>query len=291
MNMELTNSEYIRELLGRHGFHFSKSLGQNFLTAAWVPEDIAAAGVAEGGLGVLEVGPGIGCLTRELSKRAERVVSIELDKALKPVLAETLAGCENVEIVYGDAMKLDLAALAEEKLGGLKKAVCANLPYNVTSPLLTAFIKAGCFDSVTVMIQREVARRICAAPGCADYGAFGIFVQWHMEPEPLFDVPPSCFMPQPKVTSSVIRLKKRSEHPVRVRDEELMFRIIRAAFNQRRKTLVNALGSRLGKITREQAAQAIENCGFDTRIRGETLDIGGFAKISDEIGKILPMDL
>ena len=291
MNMELTNSEYIRELLGRHGFHFSKSLGQNFLTAAWVPEDIAAAGVAEGGLGVLEVGPGIGCLTRELSKRAERVVSIELDKALKPVLAETLAGCENVEIVYGDAMKLDLAALAEEKLGGLKKAVCANLPYNVTSPLLTAFINAGCFDSVTVMIQREVARRICAAPGCPDYGAFGIFVQWHMEPESLFDVPPSCFMPQPKVTSSVIRLKKRSEHPVRVRDEELMFRIIRAAFNQRRKTLVNALGSRLGKITREQAAQAIENCGFDTRIRGETLDIGGFAKISDEIGKILPMDL
>lgn len=291
MNMELTNSEYIRELLGRHGFHFSKSLGQNFLTAAWVPEDIAAAGVAEGGLGVLEVGPGIGCLTRELSKRAERVVSIELDKALKPILAETLAGCENVEIVYGDAMKLDLAALAEEKLGGLKKAVCANLPYNVTSPLLTAFIKAGCFDSVTVMIQREVARRICAAPGCPDYGAFGIFVQWHMEPESLFDVPPSCFMPQPKVTSSVIRLKKRSEHPVRVRDEELMFCIIRAAFNQRRKTLVNALGSRLGKITREQAAQAIENCGFDTRIRGETLDIGGFAKISDEIGKILPMDL
>lgn len=291
MNMELTNSEYIRELLGRHGFHFSKSLGQNFLTAAWVPEDIAAAGVAEGGLGVLEVGPGIGCLTRELSKLAERVVSIELDKALKPILAETLAGCENVEIVYGDAMKLDLAALAEEKLGGLKKAVCANLPYNVTSPLLTAFIKAGCFDSVTVMIQREVARRICAAPGCPDYGAFGIFVQWHMEPEPLFDVPPSCFMPQPKVTSSVIRLKKRSEHPARVRDEELMFRIIRAAFNQRRKTLVNALGSRLGKITREQAAQAIENCGFDTRIRGETLDIGGFAKISDEIGKILPMDL
>ncbi len=291
MNMELTNSEYIRELLGRHGFHFSKSLGQNFLTAAGVPEDIAAAGVAEGGLGVLEVGPGIGCLTRELSKRAERVVSIELDKALKPVLAETLTDCKNVEVLFGDALKLDLAALAEEKLGGLKKAVCANLPYNVTSPLLTAFIKAGCFDSVTVMIQREVARRICAAPGCPDYGAFGIFVQWHMEPEPLFDVPPSCFMPQPKVTSSVIRLKKRSEHPVRVRDEELMFRIIRAAFNQRRKTLVNALGSRLGKITREQAAQAIENCGFDTRIRGETLDIGGFAKISDEIGKILPMDL
>ncbi len=291
MSMKLTDSEYIRELLGRHGFRFSKSLGQNFLTAAWVPEDIAAAGVPEEGMGVLEVGPGIGCLTRELSKRAERVVSIELDKALKPILAETLADCKNVEVLFGDALKLDLAALAEEKLGGLKKAVCANLPYNVTSPLLTAFIQAGCFDSITVMIQREVARRICAAPGCPDYGAFGIFVQWHMETELLFDVPPSCFMPQPKVTSSVIRLKKRREHPAQVEDEKLMFRIIRAAFNQRRKTLVNALSSQLGGITKEQAEEAIANCGFDTRIRGEALDIGGFAKISDKIVNSIHADL
>lgn len=291
MSMKLTDSEYIRELLGRHGFRFSKSLGQNFLTAAWVPEDIAAAGVPEEGMGVLEVGPGIGCLTRELSKRAERVVSIELDKALKPILAETLADCKNVELLFGDALKLDLTALAEEKLGGLKKAVCANLPYNVTSPLLTAFIQAGCFDSITVMIQREVARRICAAPGCPDYGAFGIFVQWHMETELLFDVPPSCFMPQPKVTSSVIRLKKRREHPAQVEDEKLMFRIIRAAFNQRRKTLVNALSSQLGGITKEQAEEAIANCGFDTRIRGEALDIGGFAKISDKIVNSIHDDL
>lgn len=291
MSMKLTDSEYIRELLGRHGFRFSKSLGQNFLTAAWVPEDIAAAGVPEEGMGVLEVGPGIGCLTRELSKRAERVVSIELDKALKPILAETLANCKNVEVLFGDALKLDLAALAEEKLGGLKKTVCANLPYNVTSPLLTAFIQADCFDSITVMIQREVARRICAAPGCPDYGAFGIFVQWHMETELLFDVPPSCFMPQPKVTSSVIRLKKRREHPAQVEDEKLMFRIIRAAFNQRRKTLVNALSSQLGGITKEQAEEAIANCGFDTRIRGEALDIGGFAKISDKIVNSIHADL
>ena len=291
MSMKLTDSEYIRELLGRHGFRFSKSLGQNFLTAAWVPEDIAAAGVPEEGMGVLEVGPGIGCLTRELSKRAERVMSIELDKALKPILAETLADCKNVEVLFGDALKLDLAALAEEKLGGLKKTVCANLPYNVTSPLLTAFIQAGCFDSITVMIQREVARRICAAPGCSDYGAFGIFVQWHMETELLFDVPPSCFMPQPKVTSSVIRLKKRREHPAQVEDEKLMFRIIRAAFNQRRKTLVNALSSQLGGITKEQVEEAIANCGFDTRIRGEALNIGGFAKISDKIVNSIHADL
>lgn len=291
MNMELTNSQYIRELLGRHGFHFSKSMGQNFLTAAWVPEDIAAAGVQEKGMGVLEVGPGIGCLTRELSKRADKVLAVELDKALRPILAETLADCENVEIVYGDVLKQNIPALAEEKLGGLKKAVCANLPYNVTSPLLTAFIEAGCFDTITVMIQREVAKRICASPGCSDYGAFGIFVQWHMETELLFDVPPSCFMPQPKVTSSVIRLKKRAGHPVQVLDEQMMFRVIRAAFNQRRKTLVNALSSQLGNITKEETERAIVNCGFDTRIRGEVLDIGGFAKISDEIVKIMRVDL
>lgn len=291
MTMELTNIDQIKELLGRHGFRFSKSLGQNFLTAAWVPEDIAESAQLDENTGVLEVGPGVGCLTRELSQRAGKVVSVELDKALKPVLQETLAGCENVEILYGDVLKQDIAALAEEKFPGMKKAICANLPYNVTSPLLTAFIEAGCFETITVMIQREVARRICAAPGTGDYGAFGIFVQWHMEAELLFDVPPSCFIPQPKVTSSVIRLKRRPAHPAKVCDEQLMFRIIRAAFNQRRKTLVNAVSSQLGSITKEQAAQAIANCGFDTRIRGEVLDIGGFAKISDEIGNIIRQDL
>lgn len=291
MTMELTNIDQIKELLGRHGFRFSKSLGQNFLTAAWVPEDIAESAQLDENTGVLEVGPGVGCLTRELSRRAGKVVSVELDKALKPVLQETLAGCENVEILYGDVLKQDIAALAEEKFPGMKKAICANLPYNVTSPLLTAFIEAGCFETITVMIQREVARRICAAPGTGDYGAFGIFVQWHMEAELLFDVPPSCFIPQPKVTSSVIRLKRRPAHPAKVCDEQLMFRIIRAAFNQRRKTLVNAVSSQLGSITKEQAAQAIANCGFDTRIRGEVLDIGGFAKISDEIGNIIRQDL
>lgn len=291
MTMELTNIEQIKELLGRHGFRFSKSLGQNFLTAAWVPEDIAESAELDENTGVLEVGPGIGCLTRELSLRAGKVVSVELDKALKPILKETLAGCENVEVLYGDVLKQDLAALAEEKFPGLRKVICANLPYNVTSPLLTAFIEAGCFETITVMIQREVARRICAAPGTGDYGAFGIFIQWHMEAELLFDVPPSCFIPQPKVTSSVIRLKRRLAHPAEVHDEQLMFRVVRAAFNQRRKTLVNAISSQLGNITKEQAAQAIANCGFDTRIRGEILDIGGFAKISDEIGNIIRQDL
>ena len=250
--MNLTDINQIRELLSRHGFRFSKSLGQNFLTAAWVPESIADSAGLDEGTGVLEVGPGIGCLTKELSLRAGRVVSVELDRALRPILAETLADCRNVEIVYGDVLKQDIGALVREKLPGLRPVVCANLPYNVTTPLLTAFIEADCFESVTVMIQREVARRICAQPNTADYGAFGIFVQWHMETDLLFDVPPSCFVPQPKVTSSVIRLTRREQPPVSVDDEKLMFRIIRAAFNQRRKTLANAISSGIAEISKEQ---------------------------------------
>lgn len=288
--MELTNSKDIRELLGRHGFRFSKSMGQNFLTAAWVPERIADSALLDENTGVLEVGPGIGCLTEQLSRRAGKVLAVELDKALKPVLAETLRDCGNVELIFGDVLKQDLRALCAGHFGGLRPVVCANLPYNVTSPLLTAFIEAGCFESITVMIQREVARRICASPGSGDYGAFGLFVQWNMETELLFDVPPSCFVPQPKVTSSVIRLRRRENPPVPVNNEALLFRIIRAAFNQRRKTLVNALSSGLG-LDKAAVEQCLEKCGFDTKIRGESLDIGRFAKIADEIGNMRGCDL
>ena len=289
--MNLTDIREIQALLERHKFRFSKSMGQNFLTASWVPEDIAASAMLDENTGVVEVGPGIGCLTNELSKLAGRVLSVELDKSLKPILGETLAHCHNVEIVFSDVLKLNLSELVEEKMPGMKYAVCANLPYNVTSPLLTAFIEAGCFEHITVMIQREVAKRICAAPNTADYGAFGIFVQWYMDTELLFDVPPSCFIPQPKVTSSVIRLTRRETKPAQVKDEKLMFQIIRAAFNQRRKTLVNAIGSQVSGISKEQAAQAIEACGFDTRIRGEAIDVVGFAKISDKLTDIKAADL
>ena len=280
--MDLTDYNEIRDLLSRHGFRFSKSLGQNFLTAAWVPERIAEEAGLDGQTGVVEVGPGIGCLTEQLAKRAGKVVAIELDKALLPVLKETLAAFDNVTVVPGDATKLDLRGLTERELPGLRPVVCANLPYNVTSPLLTALIEADCFETVTVMIQREVARRICAGPGCADYGAFGLFVQWHCETEPLFDVPPGCFVPQPKVTSSVVRLTRREKPLVPVRDEALLFKIIRAAFNQRRKTLVNALSSALG-TDKAELERALENCGLDPRIRGEALDIRSFAALCDEI--------
>ena len=284
--MNLTDYNEIRALLARHKFRFSKSMGQNFLTAAWVPEDIAASAGLDEKTGVLEIGPGVGCLTRELSKRAGRVLCIELDKALKPILEETLSDCENVEILYANALKEDLAALARERLPGLRPVVCANLPYNITSPVLTAIIEAGCFETVTVMIQREVARRICAGPGSADYGAFGIFVQWHMETELLFDVPPSCFVPQPKVTSSVIRLTRREQPPAAVSGEEaeeMMFRLVRAAFNQRRKTLVNAAASQIPGLDKERMERALTALGYDVRVRGEVLGVSDFVCLAEEL--------
>ena len=284
--MELTNYSEVRALLLRHGFRFSKSMGQNFLTAAWVPERI----VEESGIGpengVLEVGPGVGCLTEQLSLRAGKVVAVELDSALRPVLAETMAGRDNVEIVFADVLKLDIPALVREKLGSLRPAVCANLPYNITSPLLSAFIESRCFESITVMIQREVARRLCAKAGTADYGAFTVYANWHTEPKILFDVPPGCFVPQPKVTSSVIRLTQRKTPPAEVKSEELFFRIVRAAFNQRRKTLVNALGSGVS-LPKDSLESAVLNAGFDIRVRGEALDIDGFARLTNEIYNIM----
>ena len=288
--MNLTDYNEIRALLARHGFRFSKSLGQNFLTAAWVPERIAEEAGLDEQTGAVEVGPGVGCLTAELARRAGKVAAIELDKALLPVLKETLRDFDNVTVIPGDATRMDLCALVAERLPGLRPVVCANLPYNVTTPLLTALIEAGCFETITVMIQREVARRICAGPGGADYGAFGLFVQWHCETELLFDVPPSCFVPQPKVTSTVIRLTKRAAPPVPVRDEKLLFRIIRAAFNQRRKTLVNALSAGLG-LGKAEVEAALADCGLDPRVRGEALDIAAFAALSDKVNCLTDADL
>ncbi len=288
--MNLTDYNEIRALLARHGFRFSKSLGQNFLTAAWVPERIAEEAGLDEQTGAVEIGPGIGCLTAELAKRAGKVAAIELDKALLPVLRETLRDYDNVTVIPGDATRLDLRALTARELPGLRPVVCANLPYNVTTPLLTALIEAGCFETITVMIQREVARRICAGPGSADYGAFGLFVQWHCETELLFDVPPGCFVPQPKVTSSVIRLTRRAAPPLPVKDEALLMRVIRAAFNQRRKTLVNALSAGLG-LGKEELEAALGDLGLDPRVRGEALGLDAFAALSDKILTINNADL
>lgn len=282
--MDLCNINDIRSLLNRNGFRFSKSMGQNFLVDASVPRDIAAVSGADKNTGVIEIGPGVGCLTERLAERAGKVVSVELDRSLLPVLAETMARFSNVEIVSGDIMKTDVATLADEKLPQSRRIVCANLPYNITTPVLTALIKARCFESMTVMIQKEVAMRICAEPGTGEYGAFTVLMRYYTEPELVFDVPPSCFVPQPKVTSAVIRCFMLEKPPVDVRDETFFFSVVRAAFALRRKTLLNCLVSAFGdKISKDSLAVVIEKCGFDAAVRGERLSIEEFARLSDTL--------
>ena len=281
--MNLTDYRDITALLQRHGFHFSKSLGQNFLTAAWVPQQIAAESGITKADGALEIGPGVGCLTAELAKTAGRVTAIELDGRLRDVLAETLADSDNVSVVFADALKADLPAVCAETLRDRPWKVCANLPYNVTTPLITAFLEAGCFESVTVMIQKEVAERLCAAPGTGEYGAFSVLVQWYAEPKLLFDVPPHCFVPQPKVTSAVLRMDRRAAPPAQVDDEKFFFRTVRAAFAQRRKTLANALRSGFSELDRADIASAMEEALLPPTVRGETLSIMQFAALSNAL--------
>lgn len=282
--MDLCNINDIKALLSRHGFRFSKSMGQNFLIEDWVPRDIAHASGAAPGVGVVEVGPGIGPLTRELSLRADKVVSIELDRALLPILAETLSDYPNAEIFPGDVLKTDLPALVSEKLAGLSPIACANLPYNITTPAITALIEAGCFGSITVMIQREVALRICAAPGSSDYGAFSVFCQYHTQPELLFEVGPECFLPAPKVTSAVIRLVPRSAPPQNLVDDSFFFQVVRASFAQRRKTLLNGLSSAFGsRLSKDALRGAIEAAGLPADIRGERLGIPEFATLASAL--------
>lgn len=283
--MNLTNIDVIKDLLGRHGFRFSKSMGQNFLTASWVPMDIAASCMADEETAVLEIGAGVGCLTKELSEYAGRVLCIEIDNALRPVLAETMADCDNVEIFFGDAMKQDIRAMLDERFPDMKRVACANLPYNITTPILAMLLESDCFDYITIMIQREVAHRLCAKPATSDYGAFSIFTQWHSEPEILFDVTPDCFIPQPKVTSSVIRLKCRKEPPCEVADVDLFFRLVRASFNQRRKTLVNGLQSALGGMSKAEIEEMIVAQGLNPKVRGEALGIQEFANIANAVSR------
>ena len=279
--MDLTDIKTIKALLARHGFHFSKSMGQNFLIADWVPRDIAEAAGLDEGCGVLEIGPGIGPLTVQLAQRAGRVAAIELDRALLPILAETLAGYPNAQVIPGDVMKLDLAALAAGQFPGMAVKACANLPYNITTPVITKLLEAGCFQSITVMIQREVARRICAEPDSADRGAFSLFCQYHAQCELLFDVGPECFLPAPKVTSSVIRLIPRSQPPVDA-DPEALFQLVKAAFAQRRKTLLNALSAAYGsRLSKDELRQAISDCGLSETVRGERLSLDEFSNLAN----------
>ena len=280
----------MKPLLAEHGFHFSKAKGQNFLIAPWVPQSIAEDAGVDETAGVLEIGPGIGPLTQQLALRAGKVCAVELDERLKPILAQTVGEFSNLEIIWSDVLKQDIPALVAEKFAGLRPMACANLPYYITSPILTALLEADCFDSVTVMVQKEVAQRIAAQPGTADYSAFSIFCQYYAEPELLFDVPAHCFLPQPKVTSAVIQLRVRKERNWGVVDEDIFFRTVRASFLMRRKKLSNGLASGFPQLGKEGAAQVIEEAGFEANVRGETLSIPEFARIANAIARRLRHD-
>ena len=283
--MNLCDYNTIRDLLARHGFHFSKSMGQNFLIDPEVPRRIAEASGADAGRGVLESGPGSGPLTAELAQRAGKVVAVELDRALLPVLAETMAPYPNVEVVPGDVLKLDLTAIAAEKFQGLTPIVCANLPYNVTSPILEKLVESPCFTAFTVMIQREVAQRLCAPQGSSEGGSFSLFLQYYMKPELLFDVPPEKFLPAPKVTSAVIRCVRRERPAVDVADEGFFFKVMRGGFLLRRKTLANSLSAALPGIPKESIQQAITDMGLPAAVRGEQLTLEDFAALSAALGR------
>ena len=281
--IDVCNPAVIRELLAKYGFHFSKSKGQNFLTQRWVPERIVRASGIDKTCGVIEIGPGFGPLTQEMCQKAGKVVAIELDQTLRPVLQETVGEFSNLRILFADALKTDLPAMVAEEFSGLRPAACANLPYYITSPVLTKLLESRCFSLIIVMVQREVAQRICAAPGSRDYSAFTVLCNYHAQPELLFDVPASCFFPQPKVTSAVVCLKVRTEPPAELLDEHTFFRTVRAAFAQRRKTLLNALSSGFSELGKSELAETLHTCSISPMVRGETLDIPSFAALSNAL--------
>lgn len=279
----LSDPGHIKEVLSRHGFHFSKALGQNFLINPGVCPRMAAECGAQACKGVIEVGPGIGVLTWELSQVAEKVCAIELDSRLFPVLEETLAGRDNVKLVPGDVMKLDLNQLIRQEFGGGPVCVCANLPYYITSPVILRLLEEGLpLTSITVMVQKEAAQRLCAAPGERECGAVSVAVHYRSQPKLLFQVGRGSFLPPPKVDSAVLRLDLRQEPPVSVADEDWFFRVSRAAFAQRRKTAANSLSATLG-LPKPQVEQALAAAGAPENVRAERLTLEQLAALANAL--------
>lgn len=284
--MRLTDLSVIREIMTRHGVSFQKKFGQNFLINPTVPERIAEAACGEEKGGILEIGPGIGTLTRELAERAEKVVALEIDTALIPILDETLADFDNVTVINQDVMKTDLDELVEREFlsKGMPVSVAANLPYYITTPILMKLVESRLpFDTITVMIQKEVAVRLCAPAGDSEYGAITAALSYYGKVERLFTVPAGCFLPAPKVDSAVIRITLYKEPPVSVKDEAMLFKTIRGAFAQRRKTLSNSLGTEFSALGKEGIANAIAAAGLEQSIRGERLTLEDFARLADAL--------
>lgn len=284
--LELTDIGTIKTLLARHGFHFSKALGQNFIVNPSVCPRMADESGIDSESGVIEIGAGIGVLTAELAKRAKKVVCIELDSKLLPILDETLDDFDNIEIINADVLKTDLAALIEEKFGGMPVYVCANLPYYITSPVIMTLLESRLpLKAVTVMVQREAAQRLCAPVGSRLSGAVTVAVDYYAEARKLFDVSAGSFMPAPKVDSSVIRLDIREKPGIEVSDEKLFFSMVHAAFSQRRKTASNSISSGTG-IPKAVVAEAIERCGFPPAVRAESMTAEQLAALCEALNEL-----
>lgn len=286
---DLGNPQNTIAVLQKYQFNFQKKFGQNFLIDTHVLDKIiAAADITEEDF-VLEIGPGIGTMTQYLCENAREVTAVEIDKKLIPILEDTLGSYDNVTVINEDILKVDIGKLAEEKNGGKSIKVVANLPYYITTPIIMGLFESHVpIDSITVMVQKEVADRMQVGPGTKDYGALSLAVQYYAKPEIVANVPPNCFMPRPKVGSAVIRLTRHEKTPVEVEDEKLMFRIIRASFNQRRKTLVNGLNNAPDiPVSKENIAKTIQELGVSESIRGEALTLEQFAKLSNLMGKYL----
>ncbi len=279
--MDLTSPKTIKSIQSRFGFTFKKGLGQNFLTSQAVLDEIVAA--AEIDEGVIEIGPGFGVLTQELSAAAKKVVTIEIDERLIEVLNFTLADCDNVKIINGDVLKLDLRALINDEFNGKKISVAANLPYYITTPIITKLLEERLpIKNIVVMIQKEVACRLCAKPATKDYGAVTVMCRYFSEPEIITSVPASLFVPPPKVDSTVLRLRLLDEPRVAVKDEKIFFRTVKAAFSQRRKTLLNCLAANFC-LSKDELTNILNKTGIEPSRRGETLSIDEFARLSDAL--------
>ena len=285
----LTDVGVVRSLLDRYGFRFSKALGQNFLINPTVCPRMAEASGVGPASGVLEIGPGIGTLTQYLAEAAREVVAVEIDKTLIPILEnDTLKDWDNVTVINEDILKVDIAALAQEKNGGKPIKVVANLPYYITTPIIMGLFENHVpISSITIMVQKEVADRMQVGPGTKDYGALSLAVQYYAKPQIIANVPPNCFMPRPKVGSAVIQLVRYEEPPVQVENEKLMFRLIRASFNQRRKTLINGLkNSQELDFSKEEIEKAMAETGIPANVRGEALTLKEFADLANAFHKL-----
>lgn len=282
--MELTSPKIIKQIAADYGFVFKKGLGQNFLTSGKILEEIAEAAEIDDG-GVIEIGPGFGVLTNELCKTAKKVVALEIDERLIPILSDTMAEYDNLKVINKDCLKIDMRALIEEEFGGETISIAANLPYYITTPIITSLIESKLpIKNMVVMVQKEVAERIQAKPSTKDYGALSILCQYYTDPEIVTIVPAGLFVPPPKVDSAVLKMRFLDEPRVKVNDESVFFRTVKAAFSQRRKTLLNCLASNF-PLGKEKLSEIMESVGIDPRRRGETLSLEEFASLSDALGK------